>query len=166
MIRPFARTQFVGAILALSVIALAPPARPLPPIPNIATTMPKAWPMIAPVAKARSAVRWSGGTFGAIIGKVVGGNKGTGIGALIGGSTGAVVGTDRENRRYEAIYQDAYADCMQRASNTAQPTAAHSAYAPEPWTEEWYDYCAAKYRSFNPETGEFLAYSGEYKQCR
>ena len=33
--------------------------------------------------------RWSGGTVGAIIGKVVGGGTGAGVGALVGGSTGA-----------------------------------------------------------------------------
>lgn len=38
--------------------------------------------------------------------------------------------------------------------------------APQPWSGEWYRYCAAKYRSFNPKTGYFLAYSGQYKFCR
>jgi len=166
MIKPFARTQFAAAILAFSVIALGATSTPASANSEYCDDYAQSVAHDQTRGKGTLGGALVGGTFGAIIGKVVGGNKGTGIGALIGGSTGAVIGTDRENRRYEAFYQDAYADCMQRASNTAQPTAAHSAYAPEPWTEDWYDYCAAKYRSFNPETGEFLAYSGEYKQCR
>lgn len=34
------------------------------------------------------------------------------------------------------------------------------------WTPQWYAYCARKYRSFNPNTGYFLAYSGQYRFCR
>ena len=33
-------------------------------------------------------------------------------------------------------------------------------------TPEWYAYCASKYRSFNPRTGLYLAYSGKYRRCR
>ncbi|WP_244313572.1 BA14K family protein [Stappia sediminis] len=39
-------------------------------------------------------------------------------------------------------------------------------YAPEPWTPEWYSYCSRKYRSFDPRSGYFVAYSGEYRFCR
>ncbi|WP_246270382.1 BA14K family protein [Hongsoonwoonella zoysiae] len=35
----------------------------------------------------------------------------------------------------------------------------------EPWTPEWYRYCRAKYRSFNPDTGYYIAYSGQYRFC-
>lgn len=166
MIRPFARTQFVVAVLALGAVALG--ASSTPGFANSEYCDDYAQNVAHERTRGKGTLGGAlvGGTFGAIIGKVVGGKTGAGIGALVGGSTGAVVGTDRENRRYEAIYHDAYADCMQQASNTQQPAAVHSAYAPEPWTEEWYDYCAAKYRSFNPETGEFLSYSGVYKQCR
>lgn len=34
-----------------------------------------------------------------------------------------------------------------------------------PFTPEWYAYCAAKYRSFDPDTGMYLAYSGTYRMC-
>ncbi|MEO1066917.1 MAG: BA14K family protein [Pseudomonadota bacterium] len=40
----------------------------------------------------------------------------------------------------------------------------HSSF--EPFTPEWYAACARKYRSFNPETGRFLSYSGKYRLCR
>ncbi len=39
-------------------------------------------------------------------------------------------------------------------------------YHPEPWTPEWYDYCSARYRSFNPDTGYYRTYSGRYRFCR
>ena len=39
-------------------------------------------------------------------------------------------------------------------------------YHPRPWTPAWYDYCAAKYRSFNPRTGYYRTYSGRYRFCR
>ena len=38
--------------------------------------------------------------------------------------------------------------------------------APEPWSPEWYDYCNARYQSFNPRTGYFLGYDGQYHFCR
>lgn len=38
--------------------------------------------------------------------------------------------------------------------------------APEAWSQDWYNYCASKYRSFNAQTGYFTAYSGEQKFCR
>lgn len=108
-----------------------------------------------------------GGSIGAGIGAIVGGNKGAGVGALIGGSTGAIAGADRRNRKYARVYDRAFARCMERARNTGyRREAPRRRAAPEPWTEDWYDYCARKYRSFNPDTGEYLAYSGEYRLCR
>lgn len=37
---------------------------------------------------------------------------------------------------------------------------------PDPWTPAWYSYCSSKYRSFNPDTGYFVTYSGKYRFCR
>lgn len=39
-------------------------------------------------------------------------------------------------------------------------------YELEPWTPEWYAYCEAKYRSFNPDTGYFKGYDRRYHLCR
>jgi BA14K-like protein/PXPV repeat (3 copies) len=39
-------------------------------------------------------------------------------------------------------------------------------YVYQPWTPDWYTYCGGKYRSFNPDTGYFLGYDGEYHFCR
>jgi hypothetical protein len=35
----------------------------------------------------------------------------------------------------------------------------------EQFSPEWIAYCEAKYNSFNPETGMYLAYSGTYRMC-
>lgn len=37
---------------------------------------------------------------------------------------------------------------------------------PAPWTPAWYDYCSARYRSFNPHTGYFISYGGRQRFCR
>ncbi len=37
---------------------------------------------------------------------------------------------------------------------------------PAPWTAAWYDYCTARYRSFDPRTGYFVTYSGHRRFCR
>jgi len=37
---------------------------------------------------------------------------------------------------------------------------------PEPWSEEWYDYCVQRYRTFNPNNGTYLAYDGHRYFCR
>lgn len=35
-----------------------------------------------------------------------------------------------------------------------------------PFTPQWTAYCARKFKSFNPHTGTYLAYSGKYRFCR
>ncbi|MEJ8473242.1 BA14K family protein [Roseibium algae] len=39
-------------------------------------------------------------------------------------------------------------------------------YRAAPFTPEWIAYCARKYKSFNPRTGTYLAYSGKIRMCR
>jgi hypothetical protein len=104
-----------------------------------------------------------GAVTGAILGGIVGGRRGAGTGAAIGGGVGAVGGAANQSQRWQSLYHYSYNDCMAHAANPPAPVYMGS---PEPWTEAWYDYCHAKYRSFNPRTGEFLSYSGEYKFCR
>ena len=37
---------------------------------------------------------------------------------------------------------------------------------PDPYTAQWYAYCAAKYLSFEPGTGLYTTYSGQKRTCR
>ncbi len=104
-----------------------------------------------------------GAITGAIIGGIVDGGKGAGRGAAIGGGVGAVGGAIHESQAWQSAYNHAYRRCMQAAQR--QP--ADAGYGrPEPWTDAWYDYCASKYRSFNPETGRYRTYSGKYRLCQ
>lgn len=45
-----------------------------------------------------------------------------------------------------------------------QPVVVYGGYAP--WTPAWYQACSQRYRSFNPNTGYFRAYSGAYIFCQ
>jgi hypothetical protein len=40
------------------------------------------------------------------------------------------------------------------------------AYGPPAWSQEWYTYCAQRYRSFNPHTGYFTGYDGQPYFCQ
>lgn len=44
-----------------------------------------------------------------------------------------------------------------------EPESAVDPYAP--WTDEWYDWCAERYDTFDPLTGYFLGEDGEYRFC-
>lgn len=39
------------------------------------------------------------------------------------------------------------------------------ALAYEPWSDEWFAYCSRRYRSFEPNTGYYTAYSGRRRFC-
>lgn len=38
--------------------------------------------------------------------------------------------------------------------------------SPRAWSPDWMAYCTSKYRSFNPRTGYYLGYDGDYHFCR
>ncbi|MTI07560.1 BA14K family protein [Roseibium denhamense] len=82
-----------------------------------------------------------------------------GVGIAGGLAAGAILGSALSQPRYHAAPR-----------YYAPPPVYHPApvvtYRPAPWSPAWYNYCSRKYRSFNPRTGYFLAYSGQYKFCR
>lgn len=41
----------------------------------------------------------------------------------------------------------------------------NTGYAMEPWSPEWQNYCASRYRSFNPQTGTYRGYDGGDHFC-
>ena len=104
-----------------------------------------------------------------------------GIGAAFAGALGlALIGATAEPAHAASKTENFLLGLAAGVATTAViASAAHAAkkkkrrhyrrvyrYRPEPWTPEWYDYCAAKYRSFNPQTGYYLSYSGRYRFCR
>jgi hypothetical protein len=54
----------------------------------------------------------------------------------------------RVTRRAKVIYSDDYAGGL------------------EPWTRGWYQYCSARYRSFNPSRGTYRGYDGLNHFCK
>jgi hypothetical protein len=94
---------------------------------------------------------------GAVIGGMFAGSAGVGTGAAIGGGLGAAAGA-HSPYSYRALYNAGYRRCMRgRTVSYGRPA---------PWTPAWYDYCSARYRSFNPDTGKYLTYGGTYRTCR
>ncbi len=109
----------------------------------------------------------TGALGGAIIGSLAGGRRGAGTGALIGTGVGAVGGAAANNANQGNAYWAAYNDCMANQGPAPRQTVYDAAdEAPEPWTDEWYDYCANKYHSFNARTGYYLTSTGQRRLCR
>ncbi|SHF26518.1 BA14K-like protein [Kaistia soli DSM 19436] len=128
-----------------------------------------------------------GAVGGAVLGGIIDGNRGAANGAAIGGVGGALVGAGQGSQKWRRAYNQAYQDCMVRASS--RPPAPLPGYgnnrppppppgyaanrlppgydgAPPAWTREWYAYCGQRYRSFDPNTGYFIASGGVRKFCR
>ncbi len=104
-----------------------------------------------------------GAVGGAIVGGVIGSVTGSwGRGAAIGGGVGAATGLGKSSVDWDRHYRYAYNRCVSGQVRRAPV----GAQRPEPWSPAWYDYCRSKYRSFNPKTGYFTAYSGQKKFCR
>jgi uncharacterized protein YcfJ len=97
----------------------------------------------------------AGGALGAILGK--GRGRNIGKGALIGGVAGTVLGatSGRAGSIDRRVYDRAYADCID-----ASPI-----YRRSNRVSDDEQYCMDKYRSYNPDTGTYLTYAGEYRQC-
>jgi hypothetical protein len=100
----------------------------------------------------------AGALGGAALGGVLGGKrKSVGRGALIGAGAGTAAGVANTSGRWQQDYNYAYQRCMVATDRTRAPPAG---------TQAWLDYCSAKYRSFDPASGLYLSYSGNYKPCR
>ncbi|MCC2112933.1 MAG: BA14K family protein [Hyphomicrobiales bacterium] len=85
-----------------------------------------------------------------------------GKGAGIGAGVGALGGAATETARWQRAYRRAYDDCIAQRSGRRTYYRA----APEPWTAAWYDYCASRYRSFDPDTGYYYYKPGKRRFCR
>jgi len=103
----------------------------------------------------------AGAIGGTILGGIVRGRRGLGVGAGIGAGVGAIGGGIHHSQRWQEAYDYAYHRC---ASGNRVRRARQQ--APEPWTEEWYAYCEARFRTFDPQTGTYMAYSGNRRFCQ
>jgi hypothetical protein len=89
-------------------------------------------------------------------------------GVVIGTLDTVFTGGAGADERYRESYDRAYSDCM--ASETVayvpRTRVTHIVVAPREGSEDWLAYCAAKYRSFDPDTGTYVTYEGETLPCR
>jgi hypothetical protein len=111
---------------------------------------------------------------GALIGGLIDKGDGAGKGAVIGGVGGTVVGAAAVDEKWQRSYEKIFAECMdnyqpQKVEAAAVPEEAapvKKSGKPKPGTKAWVAYCAAHYRSFDPDTGKYKSYSGVMKPCR
>lgn len=102
-----------------------------------------------------------GALTGALIGGAIDGGEGAGKGAIIGGVGGTVLGGGGAQAKWRRVYDRAFYDCM--SQRRAQPVYNRGF---KPGSKAWYAACADRYRSFNPDTGLYLANSGNWRPCR
>jgi hypothetical protein len=122
-----------------------------------------------------------GGAAGAIIGGVAGGGRGAAIGAIIGGTTGAVIAAEGQRRGAYYYWRNgcyvqrpdgAYVAvapgyCGQAAYYPPPPPPPPPAayYPPPPAQVGAVDYCAQRYRSYDPASGTYLGFDGVRHPC-
>jgi hypothetical protein len=98
---------------------------------------------------------------------LIAGAIGFGVGTLFGGAISQPRYYAPQPYYYRAPPPVIYAPApvYQSAPVYAAPEVVYAS-RPEPWTAEWYAYCDGRYRSFDPNTGYFLGYDGEYHFCQ
>lgn len=100
---------------------------------------------------------WKGGGGHYVQNNYYGRRSSNGLNALgagiIGLGVGAVIGSALTPRE---VY----------VAPPPRPVYRRAGYRPPAWSEEWYNYCYARYRSFNPRTGTFIGYDGYERFCR
>jgi hypothetical protein len=77
--------------------------------------------------------------------------------AIIAGAAGFAVGT---------LFGHAAAQPRYVGPRPVYVAPAPVVYGPAPWTPRWYSYCSAKYRSFDPRSGTYIAVNGVRYMCR
>ncbi len=122
-----------------------------------------------------------GGAAGAIIGGVAGGGRGAAIGAIIGGTTGAVIAAEGQRRgayyywrngcyvqRPDGAYVAVAPGYCGQAGYYPPPPPPPAAYYPPPPPPAQVgavDYCAQRYRSYDPASGTYLGFDGVRHPC-
>ena len=88
-------------------------------------------------------------------------------GVVIGTLDTVFTGGAGQDSRYRRIYNEAYAECMSRDAVVVTRTRNVVIGArPVVGSDDWMAYCAAKYRSFDPDTGTYVTLEGQTVPCR
>jgi hypothetical protein len=92
---------------------------------------------------------------------------GAGIAAagIFGLAAGALVGSALSQPRYYDYYEPAPVYVAPPPPPVVYQPAQVYYERPAPWTPAWYQSCSQRYGSFNPQTGYFLGYDGDYHFC-
>jgi outer membrane lipoprotein SlyB len=100
--------------------------------------------------------------FGALVGAGIGAATGNNVGtsAAWGAGAGGVTGLAASSAEWQRIHDEAYADCMYggQTQQVVQQGQQSQSGQYEPWTDEWFAYCEAKYKSFTPSDGTYQPY--------
>jgi uncharacterized protein YcfJ len=100
-----------------------------------------------------------GAVIGGILGAVTGNGHASNVatGAAIGGVAGGTLGAASNGGHYDpAAYDEAFANCMDSGQRFYERPVRYS---------RGVDYCIARYRSYNPDTGLYLSSSGRWRRC-
>jgi hypothetical protein len=68
-------------------------------------------------------------------------------------------------KNYRGTYETAPVVAVAEVSSTSALAVPAATAMPAQFTPEWHAYCAAKYVSYNPDTGMYVAYSGAQVMC-
>lgn len=94
---------------------------------------------------------------------------------IIGLAAGAIIANSANNHRKQRTYRQPQqthnyvgknhypqAPTPRYRSNNRR---SHTSVSYEPWSQNWYNYCAGKYRSFNANKGTYRGYDGKDHFC-
>ena len=99
-----------------------------------------------------------GGVGGAVLGGILGGKKAVAPGAIAGAVGGGVIG----GASWKRAYDRAYYQCLNAPPVYVAPPP--PAYIPPVGSYQWVQMCDAKYKTFNPKTGYYIAKYDAYNQ--
>jgi hypothetical protein len=92
------------------------------------------------------------------------------VAGIVGLAVGALAGAALAAPRERIIVDDGYYAPPPRRvyvepRYAPRPQVIYTGRLAEPWSREWYRYCANRYRSFNPSDGTFVGYDGVRRFC-
>lgn len=90
------------------------------------------------------------------------------LGIIGGALIGSAIANSNNQRRYvtpRQTYNPNHFPQAPRRVYQQRKVATYGGGSLEPWSRGWYQYCDAKYRSFNPQKGTFRGYDGSDHFC-
>ncbi|MGV8938865.1 MAG: BA14K family protein [Allorhizobium sp.] len=141
----FAKITLLSVAVAAAITSIAPPA------------------MADGYYRQRHHQRDRGGNDAAVLG-LFGLAAGVAVGAAIANNSGPrYVEPDYVDPRYQrGPYLEGR---VGEVDDYPPPPRARASYVLQPWTPDWYEYCANRYRSFDSQSGTYVGYDGRPHMC-